>query len=271
MIDAQQSPGVRTAARPARPSPPALPVLEYHLVNYRRTWRATVLSSFVLPLFTLLGFGLGVGSYIDGDVGGVPYLDFLVPGLIAVTALQVAIGESTWPVLGNFEWIRTYLNQFSAPLRIADILAGHLAYVCIRVLASVCAFLLIATLFGVPRSPWTLAVLPLVVLIALAAAAPTFAFSASVPSDSYLSMFYRFVEIPMTLFAGVFFPVESLPLALRLLAYVSPLWHGVELSRAAMLGLTPAWSVPGHVLCLAAWAVVGILLAHARFRRRLIS
>ncbi|MEV0392521.1 ABC transporter permease [Polymorphospora rubra] len=248
----------------------ALSVLEYNIVGYRRTWRSSALSSFLLPLLTVVGFGVGVGSYIEGGVGGVSYLDFILPGLLASTALQVAIGESSWQVLGNFEWVRTYFAQASAPLRVADILGGHLLFVLFRVLVSSVAFLLVAAAFGTLHSPWALATLPLVLLIGFAVAAPTFAFSASIRSDSYLSLLFRFAVVPMTLFAGVFFPVEQLPAALRWLAYLSPLWHGVDLSRAAMLGITPQWSVAGHLLYLLAWAVAGWLLAHARFKRRLV-
>jgi lipooligosaccharide transport system permease protein len=83
---------------------PGAYVLEYHLVNYRRTWRGSALSSLVIPLLTMVGFGLGVGSYVTYGVDGTPYLDWIVPGLMASTAMQSAIGEATWPVLGNFEW-----------------------------------------------------------------------------------------------------------------------------------------------------------------------
>ena len=74
----------------------------------------------------------------------------------------------------------------------------------------------------------------------------------------------------MSLFSGVFFPVESLPGALRWIAYALPLWHGVDLSRAATLGVAPAWSPLGHVLYLALWAGVGWLLAYRQFGRRLV-
>ncbi|MBO4208820.1 ABC transporter permease [Micromonospora echinofusca] len=249
---------------------PALAVLEYHLIGYRRVWRGSVLSSFLLPLLTVVGFGLGVGAYVDGGVAGVPYLDYLVPGLIASTALQVAVAESTWPVLGNFEWVRVYAGQAAAPLRVADILGGHLAYVLVRVLISSVVFLAVAAVAGSLHSPWALATLPLMLLLGLAVAAPVFAFAASIPSDNYLALLIRLGVIPMTLFAGVFFPVESLPVVLRGFAYLSPLWHAVDLSRAATLGTAPTWSLPGHLLYLTAWALVGCGLAHARFRRRLV-
>jgi lipooligosaccharide transport system permease protein len=260
----------RARARPSLPRVPALAVLAHHLVGYRRTWRAGIFSSFLLPVLTVLGFGVGVGAYIDQGVGGVRYLDWIVPGLIASTAVQTAIGESTWPVFSSFQWIKTYFAQSAAPLRVGDILGGHLAFVLFRVLTTIAAFLLVTALFGALRSPWAVATLPVVALLGLAVAAPTFAYAAVVSSDSWLAMLLRFAVIPMTLFAGVFFPVESLPTALRWLAYATPLWHGVDLCRAATLGTAPQWSVAGHLLYLAAWAVAGWLLARRAFRRRLV-
>jgi lipooligosaccharide transport system permease protein len=245
-------------------------VLEYHLVGYRRTWRSSALSSFVLPLLTMLGFGVGVGAYVEGGVQGVPYLDWMVPGLIASTALQVAMGDSSWPVFGNFEWMKVYFGQAAAPLRVADILDGHLAFVVFRTLVSTGAFLAVAAAFGTLHSVWALATLPVAALVGLAVATPTFAYAASVSSDSYLAILFRLGIVPMSLFSGVFFPVESLPAALRALAYASPLWHGVDLSRAATLGVAPEWSATGHVLYLAAWAAGGWWLAYRRFRRRLV-
>jgi len=245
-------------------------VLEYHLVSYRRVWRSSVLSSFVLPLLTMLGFGVGVGAYVAGGVEGVPYLDWMVPGLIASTAMQVAIGDSAWPVLGGFEWQRIYFGQAAAPLRVADILGGHLAFVVFRTLTSCAAFLLIATAFGTMHSWWALATLPIAALVGLAVATPTFAYAATIRVDSYLAVLFRLGVIPMSLFSGVFFPVESLPGVLRWTAYVLPLWHGVDLCRAATLGSAPAWSPVGHVLYLALWAGVGWLLALRAFGRRLV-
>lgn len=249
---------------------PGAYVLEYHLVNYQRTWRGSALSSLVIPLLTMLGFGLGVGSYVTAGVDGASYLDWIVPGLMASTAVQTAIGEATWPVLGNFEWRKVYFGQAAAPLRVADILGGHLAFMLVRVLASTSAFLVIAALFGALHSWWAPLALVASALAGIAVAAPTAAYSATITTDSYLAILLRFAVLPMSLFSGVFFPVASLPVALQWVAWALPLSHGVELSRDATLGRAPGWAGLGHVVYLLAWCVAGCWLAHRRFRRRLV-
>jgi lipooligosaccharide transport system permease protein len=107
------------------------------------------------------------------------------------------------------------------------------------------------------------------VLVGLATAAPVLAYAATITTDALFVVLFRFAIIPMTLFAGVFFPVASLPLAARMLAYVSPLWHGVELIRAATLGTATAWGGWAHVGYLVVWSGAGCALAVHRFARRL--
>ena len=99
----------------------ALPVFEHRLAGYRRVWRGSVFSTFLLPVLFLLGMGISVGAYVDTSGAlGVPYIDYIAPGLLASAALQVAISETTWPILGAFNWIRTYHAMRASPLRPRD-------------------------------------------------------------------------------------------------------------------------------------------------------
>lgn len=251
---------------------PALSVFEYNLVSYRRTWRGSVLSSFVLPVLFIIGFGIGVGSMVNaaGRLGGESYLAFIVPGMIASTAMQVAFGEATFPVMAKFLWIRTYHAQIAAPLRIGDILWGDMLFLCLRVITTSAVFLFVTALFGAVHSWWSLAVLPVTALLGLATAAGVVAFAASIRDSSYFAFLQRFIVVPMSLFAGVYFPVSSLPHYLLPLVYVSPLWHGVELCRAATGTGHGTWLIDTvHVGYLAVWAGVGLWLAVRAFRRRL--
>ncbi|MEU6740962.1 ABC transporter permease [Streptosporangium sandarakinum] len=243
-------------------------VLERHLVMYRRLWRGSVFSSFVLPVLFLAGIGLGVGGYV-GEIGGVGYLAWITPGVLASTAFQTAIGESTYAVMGDFKWVRSYHAMYAAPVRVGEMVAGRLAYILLRVVVAAVVFLGVTALFGALRSPWALLSPVVVALVGLAAAAPVTAFAATVEHDSYFALLFRFVMIPSALFSGVFFPVEQLPGAARVLACLSPLWHGVELSRAATLGVFPAWPVWAHVAYLLVWAGAGTAWAVSAFGRRL--
>lgn len=245
-------------------------VFEYHLAGYRHVWRGTVFSSFLMPVIFLLGLGFALGSYVDRtDALGMPYVQFVAPGLLAFTAMQVAMMESATPVLNNFQWQRMYHVMAAAPPRVAEMVLGHLAYVALRVLVASGAFLLVMVVFGTVSSAWA-ALTPLVgLLVGLAVAGPMCAFSATVTDSNAMAIVNRFVLLPMMLFAGVFFPVSQLPGILRSLVYLTPLWHAAELSRAATTAATTAWPAALHVGCLLLFSVVGLVLATVQFAKRL--
>jgi lipooligosaccharide transport system permease protein len=191
--------------------------------------------------------------------------------MIASTALQVAFGESTWPVQTKFSWMRTYHAQFAAPLAIRDLVFGDMIFLILRVVTTSAVFLLVTSLFGAVHSWWALAALPACGLLGVAIAAPVFAFAATVEgSTNYFAFLQRFIVIPMSLFAGVFYPVSSLPIGVQPLAWISPLWHGVEICRTATSAdHGSGWALLGHVAYLLLWAAVGLWLALRQFRRRL--
>jgi lipooligosaccharide transport system permease protein len=253
-----------------RPGPSAMPVLEHLLVQYARTWRGSVLATFLVPVLFLLGMGLSVGAYVDrSGVLGMPYVDYIAPGLLASTVLQLAINESTWPVLGSFEWRRMYFAMQASPLRPRDIVAGQELFILLRAATATGGFLAAMALFATLHSWWTPLVVPICLLLAAATSLPVMAFSATIKSDNMFALIYRFAVIPMTLFAGVFFPVSAMPAVVRWLAYLSPLWHGVELCRAVTLGWPVTAAPIVHVLYLGVWAAGGMALARRQFVRRL--
>jgi lipooligosaccharide transport system permease protein len=250
-------------------APSPWPVFYHRWRLYLNTWRGSVFSSFLLPVMFLLGLGVSVGSYVDDSALGVPYADFIAPGLLASTAFQVAVNEAAWPVLGGFQWVRTYHAMRASPLRPRDMVGGEILWIWLRAGTSAVGFLIVLALFGIVRSPVALLTVPAALLVAVAGCAPVIAYSASIRSDNWFALLFRFAVIPMSLFAGVFFPVEQLPLAARWVAYATPLWHGVELCRAATLGMPTTIGWLGHATYLALWAVAGYLLAVHRFTRRL--
>lgn len=262
-----------TSAQRRVPGPTgrAMAALDYWLVQYRRTWRGTVVSGVLSPVLFLTAMGVGLGTLVDGGGRlGQDYLLFLAPGLLAATAMQTAVGESTYPVMGAIKWIRTYHGMLATPLDSADVLHGHLVYVALRTLGTSAVFVVVMALFG--AAPSLSAAAPTVLaatLCGMAFAAPVFAFSAWHESDAGFAALERFVIVPLFLFSGTFFPVSQLPTALAWFARVTPIWHGVELCRGLVDGTLGAAAGWGHVAYLLLWVVVGTLVARVVFRRRL--
>jgi lipooligosaccharide transport system permease protein len=264
------------AGAPARPlSAWSLAVSQFRfwLTNYRRTWRGSIYSSVLNPVLYLGAMGLGLGSLVDKhgvtSLGGVSYLVFLAPGLMAAEAMQTAIGESTYPVLGSVKWRGTYKAAAATPLRPSDILHGHLLFTAMRLAMNALIFLIVMTAFGATRSAWSILLVPVAVLIGLAFATPVEAFAISRKSDQGFALLFRFGMIPLFLFSGTFFPVSQLPAGIRWVAYVTPLWHGVALSRAIALGDATAGATLIHLAYLVVFAVVGLVLAQRYYVRRL--
>lgn len=251
-------------------------VVAYFAASYRRTWRGSVVTSFLNPLLYLLAMGVGLGTLVDHGsdaskaLDGVAYLSFLAPGMLAATAMQTAAAESTYPVMGAIKWLRTYFGMLATPLEVSDLVVGHLAWVTIRLTMVSAVFLAVMAGFGVIESAWAILALPAAVLTGLAFAAPIAAFAATRENDTAFAALFRFGVIPMFLFSGTFFPVSQLPVALRPVAWATPLWHGVELCRTLTLGTAGAGPSAGHVAYLAAWAAAGLAVALRTHRKRLV-
>jgi lipooligosaccharide transport system permease protein len=257
----------------ATAAPLALRSFEYWLFQYKRTWRGSVISTILFPVLFLASMGVGLGTLVDssttGGVEGHSYLVFLAPGLLAATAMQTAVGESTYPVMGAIKWIKTYHAMLATPLGVLDVLVGHLLYIGVRVLIGSTIFLAVMTAFGAVDSPLALLTLPAALLTGLAFATPVVAYSAVLENDYGFAVLLRFVVVPLFLFGGVFYPVTQLPLVLEQLAYLTPLWHGVALSRELALGTATVGSTLLHVAYLAVWIVVGFAFAVRNYQRRL--
>jgi lipooligosaccharide transport system permease protein len=252
----------------------SLRVYEFWLVQYRRAWRGTVITSIINPVFYLGALGVGLGSIVNKSGGqplGVPYLDFVAPGLLAAAAMQIASGDSTWPVMASFRWTRQYFAMQATPLGVRDIFIGHQLYMASRIAATSAVYLAIIAAFGAVDSWLAVFTLPAVTLLGLAFTVPTAAYAATQNSEGAFVPYNRFVIVPMFLFSGTFFPVSRLPLPLDWLAYATPLWHGVDLSRELTLGNVHLLRALGHVAYLLLFVVVGFVWGQRTYRERLFN
>jgi lipooligosaccharide transport system permease protein len=268
-------------ARPPDRRPPTftggvLRVVEHYWIWYRRNWRATAVSSVLQPLLFLLAFGVGFGSLVDGTgraseaTGGVGYLVWLAPALLAVSAVQSGTFESTYPVLSGFKWQRIYHAMTAGPISPAQVAVAHLTWVSAKIAGSGLIYIAVIALFGGVGGPGILVSLLAAVLTGAAVTALVTAYSGRLETEGgSFSVLFRLVLIPMTLFSGTFFPVERLPVWIQPLAWVSPLWHGTELARSAALGRWVPLAALGHLGYLLVLLAVGTWLATRIYTRRL--
>jgi Nod factor-specific ABC transporter NodJ protein len=245
----------------------------YWMNLYRRTWRGTIVISVANPLLFLLGIGAGLGNLVDAhaptELGGVSYVAFFAPGLLAAASMQTGFVEGAGRVAMAAGWNGAYRTATTTPLEPEEIMGGHLLFIAFRVLTSSASFVVVMAVFGVSRGWWAAATLPAALLTGLAFAAPAAAWAVTVRSSSQINTIFRFVIMPMYMFSGTFFAVAELPHWVRPVAYALPLWHGVELCRALSLGTETAAGAAVHVGYLLVLAVGGVLAARITFRRRL--
>jgi lipooligosaccharide transport system permease protein len=246
---------------------------EYWLHTSRHAWRPTLLSAALNPVLYLAALGVGLGALVDRSdpdgLDGVPYLTFVAPGLLAATGMQIAASEAGQPVRGAAQWTRAYQTMLATPLDVRDVLHGHLLWILVRVGTNCAIYAGVMAAFRAFDSPWALLALPVAILTGMAFAAPIAAFAITQERDLAFAVLSRFVIVPMFMFSGTFFPIEELPGALEIVAHVTPLWHGVDLSRELSLGTAGAGSAFLHAGCLSLWVLAGTYAAAATFRRRL--
>lgn len=270
-------PGIE--ARPGAPSglSAAGRVFEHRLYQYRRAFRGSLFGSFVNPVLFLTAMGLGLGGYVNATspdaFGGVTYLQFLAPGLLAGSAMQMAIFEASFPVMEGLVWNRLYHAMHATPIGPRAVALGQLAWIAFRLGLASAVFIAVAWVFGAVASPLATLGLATAILTGLAFAGPMGAFFATQRTPSKFSAIFRWVITPLFLFSGTFFPIDTMPEGVQAIAWLSPLYHGVELTRGATLGtlLDDPVRAAVHVAVLVGLVAVGGALFVRMVRRKLAA
>lgn len=227
------------------------------------------------PVAYLFAMGVGLATLVDGQgaaaFGGVSYLTFIAPALLVSAAVMTAANEFTFPVMAGFKWRRTYFGPHASPLTPAQIAAGHIMAVTLRLLLQSAVYFAAVALFGAAPSGGAWAGILVATLAGLAFGLPLMAYSASITEDKgQFALVMRLIVMPLFLFSGTFFPLDTLPLAVRWIGWISPIWHGTELGRVASYGYQePPLLTLVHVAVLAALAVAGWVLTRRRFAARM--
>ncbi|MCP3854452.1 MAG: ABC transporter permease [Actinomycetia bacterium] len=256
-------------------TPAPLRVAHRDLVHYRRLWKAGLMASLVQPLLFLLGIGIGVGKLVDQGsdsavlLDGVSYFAFYSAALLATTAMFTSSQQAMWPTMDGFMWSNAYRAMTATPIEPRDVAAGVQLYHAFRLTIGAVGVAVVLALFDDTRTWGLLLGVPASVLTGMAFSMPISAWTATRVLDQSFPAIMRFVITPMFLFGGAFFPIDQLPAGLRPVAWVTPLWHGVELCRGVVLGGLSLGRGLLHTAALGAFVLGGWVACTITFRQRL--
>jgi lipooligosaccharide transport system permease protein len=237
----------------------------------RRFW-IVIVSGFFEPLFYLVGLGVGVGTLVGSlRYGGrtISYQEFVAPALLAASAMNGAIYETTGNVFFKLKYAKTYDGVLATPLRVRDVAVGETIFALLRGSLYAVAFVLVMLALGLVRSPWAILAVPAALLTGAAFAG--LGLSAVTLMRSWADFaFVELVTLPLFLFSATFVPLADYPTAIRWILPLTPLYHSVELLRSLVLGGVGAAALV-HVAYLLAMVAFGVAFTSRRLERQLLK
>ncbi len=245
-------------------------VLERNLRVYRRAWMI-VLSGFFEPVFYLLALGQGLGALVgtvDAGAGPVGYAAYIAPGLLATSAMNGAIYDSTVNVFFKMRHAKLYDAMLATSLGPMDVALGEIAWSLLRGGIYSSGFVVIMLVLGLLASWWALLAVPAALLIALGFGAVGMAITTFMRTWQQMEWINTAI-LPMFLFSTTFYPLSVYPPAVAAVVRCLPLYHGVELMRGLCLGIV-SWGLLWHVLYFLVMAAIGVVLTSRRLVRLLL-
>jgi lipooligosaccharide transport system permease protein len=260
-----------TAVRPLSP-PQALRLLVLrNFIVYRQAWKL-FLTGFLEPVFYLFSIGIGVGQLITAfEFNGeqIPYAEFVAPGMLAASAFNGALLDSTYNVFFKLKYDKLYDQMLATPLTTGDIARGEIAWGQLRGGTYSAAFLLVMVAMGLVDSWWAVLALPAALLIGFAFSAVCMALTTFMKSWQDFDKL-TLVQLPMFLFSATFFPVTAFDGWLRWVVEATPLYRGVVLCRELTTGAL-TWASAVSVVYLVAMGLLGLFFVRRRLDRLLLT
>ena len=248
-------------------------LVERNIMVYRRIW-VLIVSGFFEPLFYLLSLGVGIGALV-GTVAGpdgqpIDYTAFVAPALLAASAMNGAIYDSTTNVFFKLKFAKTYDAMLATPLGPADIAVGEITWAQLRGTLYSVAFLVVMAALGLITSWWAVLALPATMLIGLAFAAVGMACTSFMRGWQDFE-YVQLAILPMFLFSTTFFPLSVYPRAIQVVVQFTPLYHGIELVRPLTTGAGVGIGLLGHALYFVGLAAIGFSVTARRLERLLLK
>jgi lipooligosaccharide transport system permease protein len=246
-------------------------LVQRNYIVYRKAWKL-FLTGFFEPFFYLLSIGIGVGQLIDTfEFNGqqIPYAEFVAPGMLAASAFNGALLDSTFNVFFKLKYDKLYDQMLATPLTTSDIARGEILWGQLRGASYSAAFLVVMWGLGLVHSWWAVLALPATLLIGFAFAAVCMAATTWMTSWQDFEKVTLF-QLPLFLFSGTFFPVTAFHGVLRWVVEVTPLYRGVVLCRELTTGAL-SWESAVSMVYLVVMGLIGLAVVRRRLDTLLLT
>lgn len=247
----------------------ALSVFNRHLWIFKRTWQHNLMFNVAEPLLYLSAMGFGLGSFVQ-DIEGMSYMQFIAPGMIALSAMYGATFECTYGTFVRLHYEKAFQSMLATPVTVSDIVLGEILYGTLKSVLFGTVILGVVTALGQIHSFYALTIPLLLVVNGLVFSALAVIYTAYVNNIDYLNYYITLVILPFFLFGGLYFPVDALPQWVQLVNWANPLYHTVEICRALAFGKFPPHFL-SHLLFLVLLGMVLLPFPIRLMQKKLIS
>lgn len=246
----------------------AFRVWQRNATIFRKYWKTIMLPNFIEPFLYLTAMGMGLGAFVR-EINGQDYVQYIAPGLLASNAMFAASFESTFNTFFRLKYGRIYDAIIATPVNAEDIIVGEYLWAGTRAALYGTAFLIVISALGLVHSAWAVLIPPVLFLIGVMFSMLGTLFTSLVQSMDLYAYYFTLVITPLFLFSGIFFPLDNFPAPVPQIAWFTPLYHAVNLTRALANGPSPAALV--DLIWIIALAAILSLPPVYFMRRRLIS
>lgn len=236
---------------------------------WKKKYMASLTGNLGEPILFLLAMGFGLGRLI-APIEGMSYMEFIAPGLVGSAVMYGASFECTFASYTRIAIQKVYDAIRVTPVSLDEVTAGDMLWGATKGMIAGIIFISVMFLFGLIKSFWIILLPPLMVVLAVAFAAMAMLFSSKAPSYDFFSYYFTLVIAPMFLFSGIFFPLETLPHWIKVVAWFMPLAHFVSVSRGLVLGSVGPWML-WDILWLLIFTPIVVAFAIRGVRRRVIG
>jgi lipooligosaccharide transport system permease protein len=220
----------------------AFRVWQRHLTVYTKLYKSSIVLNFVEPVMYLVALGLGLGAFVK-EINGVPYINYIAPGIVASSTMFAASFECTYGTFVRMTFQKTFDAILATPVGIYDLVAGELMWGATKGIIYGTTITIVISAFGLVDSAMIVFMIPFLFVGALIFAEIAVITVALAPGIDTFNYYYTLFMTPMFLFSGIFFPIESMPPVVAKIAFFTPLYHLVNVSRSFAAGVVPTWDI----------------------------